>query len=387
MGLARTVNEQIFRHIHGNNLVYNTCWEDPRCDRQLLELGPDSRVVMLTSAGCNALDYLLDDPKVIHCVDMNPRQNALLELKIALFQGADHATLFRFFGNGVAGDARTVFQDVLRERLPEGFSRNWWSRNLHVFSGRGMRRSFYWNGTSGTVAWMIRQWLQMQPEVLRLAENLFASQNLAEQTIWYEKFEPRFLNPFLQWALQQHFLQSMLGVPKSQQALAADHFEDGMAGYFRHCLRQVFLELPLRDNYFWNLYFFGRYTPDCCPNYLLPEHFTTIRSRSERIHTHSTSLSDFLRNNPGAYTHFVLLDHQDWLAAHLRPALEEEWRLILENAAPGARILMRSASFNLDFVPPFVHQRVRFDTEAAARMHRLDRVGTYASTWIGQVQG
>jgi len=386
MGLARTVNEQIFRHIHGKNLVYNTCWEDPRCDRQLLELGPDSRVVMLTSAGCNALDYLLDDPAVVHCVDMNPRQNALLELKLALFQGADHSALFRFFGTGVAEDTRTLFQDVLRDRLPEGFSRNWWSRNLHMFSGKGIRRSFYWHGTSGTVAWMIRQWLYMQPEVLRLAEHLFASQNLAEQTIWYEKFEPRFLNPFLQWALQQHFLQSMLGVPKSQQALAADHFEDGMAGYFRHCLRQVFLELPIRDNYFWNLYFFGQYTPDCCPNYLLPQHFQSIRSRTSRIQTHTTSLSDFLRNNPGAYTHFVLLDHQDWLAAHLRPALEEEWRLILENAAPGARILMRSASFNLNFVPPFVHQRVRFDTEAATRMHRLDRVGTYASTWIGQVQ-
>ncbi|MBL7797288.1 MAG: BtaA family protein [Saprospiraceae bacterium] len=386
MGLARTVNEQIFRHIHGKNLVYNTCWEDPRSDRQLLHLGPDSRVVMLTSAGCNALDYLLDDPVVVHCVDLNPRQNALLELKIALFQGADHAALFRFFGDGVAEDARTLFQNSLREHLPEGFSRNWWSRNLHVFSGRGMRRSFYWHGTSGTVAWMIRQWLHMQPEVLRLAERLFAAQNLAEQTIWYEKFEPKFLNPFLQWALQQHFLQSMLGVPKSQQALAADHFDDGMAGYFRHCLRQVFLELPLRDNYFWNLYFFGRYTPECCPNYLLPENFSTLKSHTTRLHTHTASLSDFLRNNPGAYTHFVLLDHQDWLAAHLRPALEEEWRLILENATPGARILMRSASFNLDFVPPFVHQRVRFDTEAAARMHRLDRVGTYASTWIGQIQ-
>lgn len=385
MGLARTVNEQIFRHIHGNNLVYNTCWEDPRCDRQLLGFGPESRVVMLTSAGCNALDYLLDDPDIIHCIDLNPRQNALLQLKCALFQGADHPTLFRFFGDGVADDARTVFHGRLQGRL-EDVHRDWWSRNLHMFSGRGLRRSFYWHGTSGTVAWMIRQWLRLNPDVMRIAERLFASQSLAEQTIWYEQFEPRFLNPFLQWALQQHFLQSMLGVPKSQQALAADYFKDGMAGYFRHCLRQVFLELPLQNNYFWKLYFFGRYSSDCCPNYLLPEHFPTIQSRTERIQTHCASLSDFLRNNPDAYTHFVLLDHQDWLAAHLRPALEEEWRLILDNSALGARILLRSASFDLNFVPDFVHKRVKFDKEAAAQAHRTDRVGTYASTWIGQVQ-
>ena len=79
MGLAHTISEKVFQRIHGNNLVYNTCWEDPRCDRQLLQLDAQSRVVMLTSAGCNALDYLLDDPTEVHCVDLNPRQNALLD--------------------------------------------------------------------------------------------------------------------------------------------------------------------------------------------------------------------------------------------------------------------------------------------------------------------
>ena len=39
---------------------------------------------MLTSAGCNALDYLLDGPAEIHAVDVNFRQNALLELKAAV---------------------------------------------------------------------------------------------------------------------------------------------------------------------------------------------------------------------------------------------------------------------------------------------------------------
>jgi S-adenosylmethionine-diacylglycerol 3-amino-3-carboxypropyl transferase len=385
MGLTHTVNEQIFRHIHGKNLVYNTCWEDPRCDRQLLDLGPDSRVVMLTSAGCNALDYLLDDPASIECIDLNPRQNALLQLKIALFQSTDHATLFRFFGDGKEPNAREIFHDRLAAHLTDPFARIWWQRNVQLFSGRGLRNSFYWHGSSGTVAWLIRQWLRTRPDVLRIAERLFAATNMAEQTIWYEKLEPRFLSPFLQWALQQHFLQSMLGVPKSQQALAATHFEDGLAGYFRHCLRQVLRDLPIQDNYFWKLYFFGHYTPECCPNYLVQENFEVLRQRTERIRTHTTSLSDFLRNNPGAYTHFVLLDHQDWLASHLRPALEEEWHLILANAAPGARVLLRSAAFELDFLPEFVRERVQFDRDAATRMHQQDRVGTYASTWIGQI--
>ncbi len=54
MSAINQLRDWTFRKIHGNNLVYNTCWEDPRCDRELLELKADSEVVMITSAGCNA---------------------------------------------------------------------------------------------------------------------------------------------------------------------------------------------------------------------------------------------------------------------------------------------------------------------------------------------
>jgi S-adenosylmethionine-diacylglycerol 3-amino-3-carboxypropyl transferase len=386
MGIAHTFNEKVFRQIHGNSLVYNACWEDPRCDRKLLNMNEKSRVVMLTSAGCNALDYLLDDPAEIFCVDINPRQNALLHLKLALLQGTDHATLFRFFGNGVTPKAREVFYDTLRRRLPEPYSANFWERNLHYFNAKGLRKSFYWHGSSGTVAWIIRQWLLSRPEAARLTHRLLESQNVAEQLDWYEQLEPLFLNRFVQWLVQQHLVQSMLGVPKSQQHLAAAIFPDGLFGYIRQCLRHVFTRLPMTDNYFWKLYFFGHYEPDCCPNYLKPEHYSTLRARSPRIGTHNGSLSDFLNKNPGQYTHFVLLDHQDWLAARRRrPALEEEWSLILENAAPGAKVLFRTASFDPNFLPDFVRERVRFDQESAAWSQANDRVGTYAGTWVGTI--
>lgn len=386
MGIAHTLHERVFKGIHSNTLVYNTCWEDPRCDRAMLNLDNTSRVVMLTSAGCNALDYLLDGPQSVDCVDLNPRQNALLQLKIALLRETDHDTLFDFFGAGAAPQARAVFEDSLRSHLSEHpQAERFWERNLHYFNGKGLRPSFYWHGSSGTVAWVIRQWLEQNPDTLRLLQRLYESSSLAEQWVWYEQLEPVLLNRFLRWLVNQHLVQSMLGVPKAQQHLAARHFPDGMTGYVRHCFHHVFTKLPLSDNYFWKLYFYGRYSPNCCPNYLRPEHFDTLAERSRCVRTHSTSLSDFLKQNPAPYTHFVLLDHQDWLAAHLRPALDEEWKLILDNAAPQAKVLLRSASFELTFLPDFVRERVRFDREAAARSEAADRVGTYASTWVGTV--
>jgi len=71
--LIKSSHDAVFRHVHGTQLIYNCAWEDPRIDRHLLQLDSRSRVVMITSAGCNALDYLLDTPAEIHAVDMNFR--------------------------------------------------------------------------------------------------------------------------------------------------------------------------------------------------------------------------------------------------------------------------------------------------------------------------
>ena len=43
--------------------VYNQIWEDPRVDLQALKLDKNSRVLTISSGGCNALNYLLAEPE------------------------------------------------------------------------------------------------------------------------------------------------------------------------------------------------------------------------------------------------------------------------------------------------------------------------------------
>ena len=154
----------------------------------------------------------------------------------------------------------------------------------------------------------------------------------------------------------------------------------------QECLRRVFTQQPLHDNYFWKLYFDGHYAEACCPSYLLRSNFETIRQQARSIETHTTTISGFLEQNPGAYSHYVLLDHQDWLAANDHAALEEEWRLILTNSKPGTRILLRSAAEEVTFFPDFVQDAVVFEKEKTLETHQRDRVGTYASVYLGIVQ-
>jgi S-adenosylmethionine-diacylglycerol 3-amino-3-carboxypropyl transferase len=141
----------------------------------------------------------------------------------------------------------------------------------------------------------------------------------------------------------------------------------------------------MRDNYFWRVYAIGNYTLDCCPNYLRAENLSSLQKRTGRLSTHSTTVANFLKKNPGVYTHYVLLDHQDWLAHHDVDGLREEWDLVLENSRPGTRILMRSASLEIDFIPAAVRQRLRFFPELTDCLHSQDRAGTYGSTILAEV--
>src|SRR3954469_17869552 len=106
MSVLDWVSGRVFKFVHGNNLVYNTCWEDPRLDRVGLKIERTDNILVITSAGCNALDYALCEPNHVFAVDMNPRQNALLDLKIAAIKTLDFEDFFRLFGYGFHPEAR-----------------------------------------------------------------------------------------------------------------------------------------------------------------------------------------------------------------------------------------------------------------------------------------
>jgi hypothetical protein len=93
LSLIDRFDQKVFNALYARSLVYNTCWEDPAVDRQALRLTPDDVLLVIGSAGCNVLDYALQAPRAIHAVDANPRQNALLELKIAAIRHLDLAWL------------------------------------------------------------------------------------------------------------------------------------------------------------------------------------------------------------------------------------------------------------------------------------------------------
>lgn len=395
--LGGWMSRSFFQQVHGRNLVYNCCWEDPRCDRAALELEAQHEVVVISSAGCNTLDYALDEPRHISAVDVNPRQTALLDLKIAGIRQLDHATFFEMFGRGRVPQAEEIYRDALRSELPEP-SRAWWDTKIHYFSSSLAWPTFYFRGTSGLYARILGFYLSWQRGAREAVEWMFQEDSIEDRRRAYTEYIHSLLwSDGIRRFLGSEASLSLMGVPRPQRQQIERGYEGGVAKYIEDCIEYVFTRLPIRDNYFWWLYFFGSYTPERCPEYLKPDSFARLKGGLvDRISTHTISLTDFLREGARPVHRFVLLDHMDWLSTWGLPQLREEWQAIADRAAGGARLLWRSAGLEADFVDPLevrvdgrrarVGELVRYDREKAAALHAADRVHTYGSFYIADWQ-
>jgi S-adenosylmethionine-diacylglycerol 3-amino-3-carboxypropyl transferase len=383
--LRDRIDRRIFNAIWSRSLVYNTCWEDPAVDRVALKLGPDDTVLVITSAGCNALDYALSGPRRIHCVDANPRQNALLELKVAGIRTLAFDDFFAIFGEGYHAGFESLYRSHLRAGLSP-FAQEWWDRHTRWFTSK--RGSFYFHGLSGLVARGVRTWFKSQPRLRAATIEMLDARNLDEQRrIYDERVAPRLWNRAVNWTISRQFVMNLLGVPHPQRRLVEAQHAGGVAGFIRESVQYVFRQLPLADNYFWRVYLTGSYGRDCCPEYLKRDNFERLKGGLvDSITLHTTTVTGFLQQTDERITRFVLLDHMDWMSSYYPAALVEEWEAILDRAAPHARILLRSAQARpawLDAVRVGAEGRhlrevLRFNDDMADALQPRDRVHTYA---------
>jgi S-adenosylmethionine-diacylglycerol 3-amino-3-carboxypropyl transferase len=394
MAVLDWVSSRVFKFVHGNNLVYNTCWEDPRLDRVALEIGPRDNILVITSAGCNALDYTLCEPNHVYAVDMNPRQNALLDLKIAAIKSLEFEDFFRLFGYGYHPEGRRLYERRIRRELT-GFSQAWWDRWFKFFTNK--HRTFYYRGTSGAFARLIKVYIERMIRVRPHIDAILEAATLEEQQEIYERhLKEKFWSRSMRFAMNRDTTLSMVGVPKAQRRQVETQYEGGIVKFVQDAVEAVFCKLPLADNYFWRVYMKGEYSRSCCPEYLKPENFERLKAGLvARVSTHTNSVQGFLDGFDGQISRYVLLDHMDWLSDKFFPLLELEWQSILRRAAPQTRIIWRSGGLRTDFLDRVsvstngrmhkLPELLTYHPQLAAELHERDRVHTYGSFYIADL--
>jgi S-adenosylmethionine-diacylglycerol 3-amino-3-carboxypropyl transferase len=389
------LNTRLFKAVHRRNLIYNTCWEDPALDREALKLGPADRVLVITSAGCNALDYLLAGAGEVNAVDVNPIQNALLELKRAAVLGLDYGSFFELFGRGQSPWVDQMYTDSLRPQLSPA-ARAYWDKHIDFFQGGGWRKTFYYRGTSGLMAKLVLTNAHLLHRLREPIQALLEARTIEQQrAIYEERIRPRFWTPWLRWFMSRSFTLTLLGVPWPQRDQITRQYPGGVSQFVRDAVETVLCELPFHDNYFWRVYLQGHYTHDCCPEYLKRDNFERLRTLMPRLHVHTSSVTDYLGQVEPGLTRFVLLDHMDWMSSTNPQALVEEWNAILSCAAPRARAIFRSAGLRVNYLDHLevkhrggvceLGELLHYHPELSARLHARDRVHTYGSFHIADL--
>lgn len=392
--LAEKISMKVFTSVHGNNLVYNTCWEDPRLDKQVLNLTPDDNVFVITSAGCNALSYAIGGAKHVYCADMNYRQNAVLELKIAGIKELDYETFFKLFGEGRLPGVQQIYRDKLRKHMCEQ-SQQYWDQYIKQFFDNPSK-TYYFCGTSGYLAKWINTYVNFRG-MRRQLDALINAKTLDEQKEIWGAVRKKFWSPLMRFVVNLDTTMSMIGVPKDQRKQIEKTYGK-VVPFVQECLDTIFGVLPIQDNYFWRVYTTGSYTKDCCPEYVSKEGFEILKAGAvDNVTAYTCTAEQFMRKNPDLkISKFILLDHMDWLSDKFYQGLVDEWDAILQTATPHARVLWRSGGLDtskyLDSVPIKLNGQekklgdiLEYHLEEAQELHKLCRVHTYGSFYIADL--
>lgn len=339
-GLAEYVFARLFR-----KLVYTQIWEDPEIDMEALTIAPGDRIVTIASGGCNVLSYLIADPARIEAVDLNPAHVAFNRLKLAALGALPgYDEFYRFYGRADGRANINAYDQFIRPNLdPE--TRSYWEKRR--LSGRRriaiFRNNLYRHGLLGHFigcGHLVARLYGADPRRLLLATTVEEQRRIFEETL-----APLFDKRLVRWATGRKSSLFGLGIPPQQYKALAGPGRADMATILRRRLEKLACDFPFSENYFaWQA--FGRTYGDGVeaplPPYLTRGNFEMIRARAGRVSIENMSVTELLAAKPASSVdRFVLLDAQDWMSDAQLNAL---WLEITRTAAPGARVIFRTAA-------------------------------------------
>lgn len=361
-------------------LVYPQIWEDPVVDMAALAIEPHHDMVCIASGSCNVLSYLVANPRSITAVDLSPAHVALGRLKLAAARHLpDYETFHRMFA--IAADSRNVdaYELFLAEQV-DAETRAWWEargplgrRRISMFA-----RGFYRQGLLGRFIWAGHALARLHGVDPR---DLAKCGTMEEQRRFFaEKLSPLFDRRFVRFLTSRRASLFGLGIPPAQyEALAGP--DGDMAKVLRERTGRLACDFLLSENYFaWQAFARG-YGADAdapLPPYLQRENHAAVRANARRVSVLNENMTEHLARLPAGSRHrYVLLDAQDWMTDAQLNAL---WSEITRTAAPGARVIFRTAA-ELTLLPGRVAESVlgqwTYHEERSRGLTQADRSAIY----------
>jgi S-adenosylmethionine-diacylglycerol 3-amino-3-carboxypropyl transferase len=352
---------------------YAQVWEDCDVLRRALAVGPGDDVLSIGSAGDNVLALLLDDPRSITALDLNPAQAALIELKLAAYRALGWEELVCLVG-ARDGHDRLDLYDRVRPLLSRRARRFWDQRLFDIAVGvmHTGRLERYFDGFR-------RHHLPSLVPVAAVRALLALDDRKAQRALFARYFDTdAFRAVFANYFGRDTIARE--GRDPSQFRWVED--VDVTAMLWTR-FRYACTELPARGNFYLEYFLTGGYRDlEAGPPHLRPDAFETLRARVDRVEIVTEELGGHLDAvEPGRYSKANLSDLFEYLSPEDSEAL---FVALGEAMRPGGHI----AYWNL-FVPraPAKDSRARLRSYPATAdaLWRDDRAFFYRSFHLEEV--
>jgi S-adenosylmethionine-diacylglycerol 3-amino-3-carboxypropyl transferase len=338
------------KKIHPSGLIQTQTWADSSIDLLALNLKPAANIVTISAGACHALAYLQGKPAAVHCVDENPAQLALLEMKTkAIAHLPDYDAVLQFLLNPGQSDNLKRYQRHIRRNLSESASKYWQSRNFlgqpryQIFSQDLQKHGLY-NISLNCLRFVLKK-LGADFKKILSAQTLEQQQSIFDQAIL-----PALHKKSLRFLMNQQSILRGLGFSQNQiaQLKKVHEAHQNITTILIQRLRHLLCDFPIQNNHF-ALQVLGQTSPlhqqQSLPTYLQKEFFSHLRQYAHRIHGHQASLIDYLKQQPPCSIDvFVLQDHLDYLRS---TEIKDLWIEVERCAAPQAKVLIRSLGTSL----------------------------------------
>ncbi|HEX9959448.1 MAG TPA: BtaA family protein [Pyrinomonadaceae bacterium] len=368
--------------------VYNQIWEDPRVDLQALRLDETSRVLTISSGGCNALNYLVENPESVTAVDLNRHHIFLLNLKIAALKFLpEHEDFFAFFGYGKSARNVENYQAFIAPNLDKETRRFWESNSFLGKISHGKRIEFFRKGglyEHSRNGYFLRFFHKFSRLLGCKPDELLKAKTPAEQIKLYEKYiEPFFDSAFIKTIGKMPVTMFGLGIPPQQYDELKKDLADGgtVIDVYKERAKRLAVEYPIYENYFAWQAFARKYDTEnrrAVPEYLKEENYAALKKNAFRLQTKTGSITDEIKRQPAdAFNRFVFLDAQDWMNAE---TMTDLWSAIAEKGEKGSRIIFRTAGAASPIeknLPEDLRAKFVYEEEFSRKLFKQDRASIY----------
>lgn len=317
---------EIANKVNFNLVRYSNCWEDADILNEGLQIKKEDVCLSIGSSGDNALSLLINSPKKVVVVDLNPTQLACIELRMAAFRNLNYDEILQFLGVKDCTDRISIFNSIKGDLSTE--ARDYWESNLD-----SIKIGFIHIGKAEKFFSLMRKFLPLvHLDAEARIKNLLEKKDLKSQkTFYYDEWNSERWRFFI-----KNLYSNKIGGNIARDPQFYKYVADDMGETILNRMEYALTEMSLYNNPYMHYILKGNYADEALPLYLRKENFLKIRNNLDKIELFKGDVTAAL--NSFQQYEFDVFNLSDIFEYMSEDEFKDNLSKIYDRASDGARI-------------------------------------------------